>query len=95
MVVNNSSAALSAMGFHTPVKVLGEAFFDFDGLVDQKSLDLFWNEPSAPDVELFTRFRAHVIARSQVNGNYHEPRSIGSTARGLADFFEVNGLSRP
>ena len=28
MVVNNSSAALSAMGFKTPVKVLGEAFFD-------------------------------------------------------------------
>lgn len=91
MVVNNSSAALSAMGFHTPVKVLGDAFFDFDGLADQKPLDLFWTAPSAPDVELFTRFRAHVIARSQVNGNYHEPRSIASTARGLADFFELNG----
>lgn len=90
MVVNNSSAALSAMGFHTPVKVLGDAFFDFDGLADQKPLDLFWRDPAAPDVELFIRFRAHVIHRSQVNGNYHEPRAIPFTAHGLADFFAAN-----
>ena len=37
MVVNNSSAALSALGFHTPVKVMGDAFFDFEGLTDQQS----------------------------------------------------------
>lgn len=90
MVVNNSSAALSALGFHTPVKVLGEAFFDFDGLTDQQPLDAFWGAPQGPDVELFVRFRAHVIARSQVNGNYHEPRAMGATARGVADFIEVH-----
>jgi capsular polysaccharide export protein len=88
MVVNNSSAALSALGFHTPVKVLGDAFFDFEGLTDQQALDDFWSAPQAPDTALFTRFRAHVIARSQVNGNFHEPRAIGRTAHGVADMFE-------
>lgn len=88
MVVNNSSAALSALGFHTPVKVLGDAFFDFDGLTDQQALDDFWTAPQAPDTALFTRFRAHVIAQSQVNGNFHEPRAIGRTAHGVADMFE-------
>ena len=88
MVVNNSSAALSALGFHTPVKVLGDAFFDFEGLTDQQALDDFWSAPQAPDTALFTRFRAHVIAQSQVNGNFHEPRAIGRTARGVADMFE-------
>lgn len=88
MVVNNSSAALSALGFHTPVKVLGDAFFDFAGLTDQQPLDGFWATPQAPDAELFTRFRAHVISQSQVNGNYHEPRSIEPTALGVADMFE-------
>ena len=88
MVVNNSSAALSALGFHTPVKVLGDAFFDFDGLTDQQALDDFWSAPQAPDAALFTRFRAHVIAQSQVNGNFHEPRAIGRTAHGVADMFE-------
>jgi len=89
MVVNNSSAALSALGFHTPVKVLGQAFFDFEGLTDQKPLDAFWSKPKAPDTGLFSRFRAHVIARSQVNGNYHEPRSMLPTALALATVFET------
>lgn len=87
MVVNNSSAALSALGFQTPVKVMGDAFFDFDGLTDQKSLDDFWAAPQAPDPALFARFRAHVIAQSQVNGNFHEPRAIERTAQGVADMF--------
>lgn len=88
MVVNNSSAALSALGFHTPVKVMGDAFFDFEGLTDQKSIDAFWSDPHAPDAALFNRFRAHVIAQSQVNGNFHEPHAIRPTARGIADVFE-------
>ncbi|TFW14728.1 capsular biosynthesis protein [Brevundimonas intermedia] len=88
MVVNNSSAALSALGFHTPVKALGDAFFDFEGLTDQQPLDGFWSKPEAPDADLFTRFRAHVIAQSQVNGNFHEPHAILPTARGIVDVFE-------
>lgn len=87
MVVNNSSAALSALGFQTPVKVLGDAFFDFEGLTDQKSMNEFWVAPTPPDSQLFKRFRAHVIDRTQVNGNYHEPRAMNRTARGLAEFF--------
>jgi len=88
MVVNNSSAALSALGFHTPVKVLGDAFFDFEGLTHQGPLGEFWRAPVAPDAELFTRFRGHVIAQTQVNGNYHEPHMLADTASGLADVFE-------
>jgi len=87
MVVNNSSAALSALGFRTPVKVLGDAFFDFEGLTDQKPMDAFWTQPQGPDPDLFARFRAHVIAKTQVNGNYHEPRSLEPTARGVATRF--------
>lgn len=87
MIVNNSSAALSALGFGTPVKVLGDAFFDFEGLTDQQPIDGFWSKPQAPELELFYRFRAHVIARTQINGNYHEPRSIVPTAEALAQVF--------
>ncbi len=86
MVVNNSSAALSALGFGTPVKVLGQAFFDFEGLTDQKPLSQFWKKPQSADPELFKRFRAHVITKAQINGNFHEPRAIKRTARALATF---------
>ena len=87
MVVNNSSAALSALGFSTPVKVLGEAFFDIEGLTDQAPIDAFWTNPTPPDDALFARFKAHVIARTQVNGNYHEPRALKPTAKALARKF--------
>lgn len=88
MVVNNSSAALSALGFQTPVKVLGDAFFDIEGLTHQASLDSFWLRPAGPDMGLFARFRAHVIAQTQVNGNYHEPAALRPTAEGLANVFQ-------
>ncbi|MEG1451925.1 capsular biosynthesis protein [Brevundimonas sp.] len=84
MVVNNSSAALSALGFGTPVKVLGKAFFNFEGLTCQKSLHEFWKHPKPADPELFKRFRAHVLAKAQINGNFHEPRVIRRTARAIA-----------
>ena len=87
MVVNNSSAALSALGFSTPVKVLGDAFFDIEGLTDQQSIDAFWTAPLPPEDDLYKRFKAHVINRTQVNGNYHEPRARKHTARALARRF--------
>lgn len=85
MVVNNSSAALSALGFGTPVKVLGKAFFDFEGLTDQKPLGAFWRDPRPADSKLFAAFRAYVITRTQINGNYHEPRAMAATAGRIAD----------
>ena len=94
MVVNNSSAALSALGFHTPVKVLGQAFFDFAGMTDQQPLEGFWRAPVAADASLFARFRAHVIARTQINGNYHEPRAMVWTASAIADAFGRPALTR-
>ena len=91
MVVNNSSAALSALGFRTPVKVMGDAFFDFEGLTDQQPLDGFWTSSVAADPNLFMAFRAHVIARSQINGNYHEPRAMRSTAGLISEAFALRG----
>jgi capsular polysaccharide export protein len=83
-VVNNSSAALAALGFGTPVKVLGRAFFDFEGLTHQGPLSGFWTRPTPPDGDLFLRFRAEVIARTQINGNFESPRWRVRTARAVA-----------
>lgn len=81
LIVNNSTAALAATGFGTPVKVMGDAFFDFEGLTDQQPLDDFWAAPQAPDAELFARFREHVLHRTQINGSYHDPKLRDFTAR--------------
>ena len=85
LVVNNSSSAFSALGFGTPVKALGRALFDFEGLADPQSLDGFWNAPVPPDPDLFRRFRAQVMARTQINGSFDAPAMIGSTADAVAD----------
>ena len=84
MVVNNSTAALSAIGFGTPVKVLGQAFFDFQGLTDQKPLSDFWRAPERPDHDLYVRFREHVLHRTQINGSYHNPAMQAFTAHRMA-----------
>ncbi len=85
LVVNNSSAALAALGFGTPVKVLGRAFFDFEGLTHQGPLAEFWRAPVAPDPDLFQSFRAAVIARTQINGSFEGPRLRRRTAEHVAD----------
>lgn len=87
MVVNNSTAALAAVGFGTPVKVLGRAFFDFDGLTDQQPLSGFWKDPRRPDHDLYVRFREHVLHRTQINGSYHNPAMQEATARRMAMAF--------
>lgn len=84
MVVNNSTAALSAIGFGTPVKVLGQAFFDFEGLTDPQPLSGFWNDARRPDHDLYVRFREHVLHRTQINGSYHNPAMQDVTARRMA-----------
>jgi capsular polysaccharide export protein len=85
LVVNNSSSALAALGFGTPVKVLGRAFFDFEGLTDPGPLAGFWAAPTPPDPDLFLRFRAAVIARTQINGSFEGPRLRARTARRVAE----------
>jgi len=85
VVINNSTAGLTAMGQSIPVKVLGQAIFNIDGLADPKPLDEFWQTPVPPDISLFERFRAYVIAHTQVAGSFHAPRHIRPTAARLAD----------
>ena len=65
--------------------MLGQAIFDIEGLADQKPLDAFWQTPVPPDLALFERFRAYVIAHTQVAGSFHAPRHIRPTAQRLAD----------
>lgn len=84
VIAVNSSAALAAAGFGMPVKLLGRAFFDIPGLVDQRPLDAFWAAPAAPDHDLFTRFRRRMSVQTQIYGSYHNPRSLTGTAARVA-----------
>lgn len=85
LVSVNSTAAYAALGFGTPVKLLGRALFEIDGLTDTQPLDRFWSAPAAPDLELYAKFRHHVTEQTQVYGSFHNPRHMSGTAVRLVE----------
>ncbi|MGI9170326.1 MAG: capsular biosynthesis protein [Caulobacteraceae bacterium] len=93
VVAVNSTAAYAALGFGAPVKLLGRAVFDIDGLTDQRPLEHFWKGPAAPDPDLFARFRHRLSARTQVYGSFHNPRNLTGTAERLVQ--RLIELARP
>jgi capsular polysaccharide export protein len=74
VVTVNSTAGFTALAWGRPTCVLGEAFYRVDDLVAEGDLDRFWREPTAPDMDLYKRFRAQVLALTQINGSYYAPK---------------------
>jgi capsular polysaccharide export protein len=85
VVAVNSTAAYAALGFGVPVKLLGRALFDIDGLTNSAPLEQFWSAPQPPDHELFLRFRSYLSERTQVYGSFHNPKHLDGTARRLVE----------
>jgi len=67
----NSTVGLQALYHNSPVKVLGNAIYDIDGLCDQKSLDNFFKTPIKPDRRLFEKFRGYLINNTQINCSFY------------------------
>jgi capsular polysaccharide export protein len=85
VVAVNSTAAYAALGFGVPVKLLGRAVFDIDGLTDPRPLEHFWMGPAPPDADLFARFRRRLSVRTQVYGSFHNPKNLNGTAKRLVE----------
>jgi capsule polysaccharide modification protein KpsS len=71
-VVINSTAALSSIHHGIPVKVLGKAVYDIQGLTSQLPLARFWSQPESPDLILYHRFRSFLVTHNQINGNFYK-----------------------
>ncbi|MDY4281664.1 MAG: capsule biosynthesis protein [[Pasteurella] mairii] len=71
MVTLNSTSGISALIHNMPVKTLGRANYDFEGLTDQGSLDNFWTNPTKPNEQLFNLYRAFHLNKTQINGNFY------------------------
>jgi capsule polysaccharide modification protein KpsS len=82
-VVINSTTGLSAIHHRIPVKVCGRAVYDIPGLTSQTSLNRFWQEPQAPDAELYRRFRAYMVENTQINGNFYKRLARTGNATGV------------
>jgi len=83
LVTVNSTAGLQALHHRLPVITFGRSFYNQPGLTYQGDLDTFWTTAWKPDHDLYIRFRAWTIARTQINSSFYADPSCGS-ARGLA-----------
>jgi capsular polysaccharide export protein len=64
----NSTFGLQALSYKVPVITFGRCFYNKPGLTYQGNLDSFWHNPGVVDTALFEKYKAHVIATTQVNG---------------------------
>lgn len=73
LILVNSTVGISGIHHGLPVKVLGEAIYDLDGLSFQGSLDDFWAGAGSfhPDMLLYRRFRSYVVDQTQLNGSFY------------------------
>ncbi len=70
-VLINSTVGISSLYHDTPVKALGEAIYDIEGLTHQGSLESFWSDPGKVDQDLYERFRSYLIDNTQINGSLY------------------------
>lgn len=71
VVTINSTVGLSALYHNAPVKVLGEAIYDIDGITDQNDLTGFWDSPVGPDKTVFNNFYHYLITKTQLNLSFY------------------------
>ncbi|TCM68383.1 capsular polysaccharide export protein [Acinetobacter calcoaceticus] len=71
VVTVNSTTGLQALYHAAPVKVLGAAIYNIEGLTAQQDLSLFWKNRTAVDFENYEYFKKSLIANSQLNGAYY------------------------
>lgn len=85
VVVVNSTAGISALHHGAPTKACGKALYALPGLTYQGPLDEFWHAATQakPDRNLYERFRADLVAETQLNGSFYKPLKLQDACAGL------------
>ncbi|MDX5593642.1 capsular biosynthesis protein [Pseudovibrio sp. SPO723] len=81
-IMVNSTTGLHALRLKCPVKILGIAIYDIDGLTFQGGLDQFWYDPEKPDQRLLRAFEQVLASTIQVKGNFYT--RVGRKAAAVA-----------
>lgn len=85
IVTVNSTSGIKALQQGRPVKTLGQAIYDIEGLTHQGSLDDFWKAPLFPDPTLVECFVALVAATVQIRGTHFTREGMIAGAKNAAD----------
>lgn len=95
VITINSTTGLQALFHGRPLKVLGQAIFDIEGLACSGSLDKFWNEPAPPDAGLLNAFTRLLAASIQVRGGFYSPQGSGAAISEIAERLVSSQINRP
>lgn len=71
VVTVNSTTGLQAFYRGIPVKALGRAIYNLNGLSYQNSLSSFWTDRSYLDENHYAQFRTKLISETQLNGAFY------------------------
>jgi capsular polysaccharide export protein len=97
VVTVNSTVGLAALRAGRPVKALGRAIFDLEGLTDPRPLAQFWRSPAAPDparVETFLRALGWaVLVRGNFDGGGAQPGAANVADRILSPRLPFRGCA--
>ncbi len=69
-VLINSTVGYQSLFHSVPIKALGIAPYNFEGLSDQKNLVSFFKNPKKVNQLLFNKFYKYILEYSQINGNF-------------------------
>ena len=72
----NSTSGLSVISRHKPLKVLGRAIYNMEGLTCQNSLEDFWYNQTLPNNDLYKKFKNYVIEKTLINGNFYTKKGV-------------------
>ena len=84
-VVVNSTVGLQALRHGVPLKAMGEAIYDIQGLTFRGGLDAFWERAgeNRPDPRLLRQFVRYLKHSNQINGSFYRRLPGTGWASGL------------
>ncbi|ACI50434.1 Capsule polysaccharide biosynthesis protein [Gluconacetobacter diazotrophicus PA1 5] len=82
VVTVNSTVGLLALRRNKPVKILGEAIYDVEGLTFSGPLGRYWREACAPDAGLLDAFCRMLIQEVLVEGDFFTPEGRALAVEG-------------
>lgn len=76
----NSTVSMLTLSRGVPTLSLGRSLVTLAGLTSRTALDDFWKDPDPVDSELVGRFHRHLVAETQVPGNFYVHRKVAAFA---------------
>lgn len=71
VVTINSTVGTWALKVGKPVLTLANPVYNVHGLTSQQTLAEFWQDPAAPDPDLWSAFRRVLVHTTQINGGFY------------------------